>query len=195
MGQKSLRILSKEFGPTPAAISKHAKKNGWVRDKSQEVRDKTQAALLTPKVNNMVNAPTPEDIDRAVQTNVQVIKSHRKSIGKSQAIVNLLSTQLEDAASNREELEAEAEAEATKPDGKVDVRKRNRLIKAISLPAHAAVLRDLSTAQKNLIALERQAFNLDDKEADKAKDITELLTEIAGVTRGIHNNDKRKIRE
>jgi hypothetical protein len=38
------------------------------------------------------------------------------------------------------------------------------MLKAVSLPTHAGVLRDLSIAQKNLIYLERQAFNLNDKE-------------------------------
>lgn len=163
LGQKSLRTLSSEFGPTPGAISKRSKKYGWVQDRSKEVRQKTNAALLkeTPTGNTQGNTPTPEDVERAVQTNVHVIKAHRKSIGNSQRLVDLLSSQLKDAAENREELEDQVDSECAKPDGKTDFRKRNRFMKAISLPAHAAVLRDLSTAQKNLIALERQAFNLD----------------------------------
>lgn len=189
MGQKSLRTLSDEFGPTPAGISKHAKTHGWIQDKTKEVREKTQAALLTEQVDKDVNSPTQEDIERAVRSNVQVIKSHRKSIGKSQALVDLLSSQLEDAATNRDEFETQIDGECVKADGGINYQKRNRLRKALSLPSHAAVLRDLSTAQKNLIALERQAFNLNETD-DTHNDLSELLKEIAGATRGIGNNRK-----
>lgn len=170
LGQKSVRTIAREFNCSPGSISKWAKKHGWVRDKSEEVRKKTQAALITetPDGNTHGNTPTPEDVERAVLTNVHVIKAHRKSIGNSQRLVDLLSSQLKDAAGNRDELEAKIEAECEKPDGKTDYQKRNRLKKAVSLPAHAAVLRDLSTAQKNLIALERQAFNLTDKGEEPA---------------------------
>jgi hypothetical protein len=35
------------------------------------------------------------------------------------------------------------------------------MLKAVSLPAHIVALKDLSTVLKNLIPLERQAFNVD----------------------------------
>lgn len=169
MGQKSLRTLSSEFGPTPAGISKHAKSHGWVQDKTHEVRSKTRAALLTDKVDNTVNTPTPADIDRAVRSNVQIIREHRHDIKKGRELVSLLSSQLEVAAGNRETIESDI-YEDTKGDKKIDSKRRNAMMKAVSLPAHAGVLRDLSTALKNLIPLERQAFNIDDQGAGDEPD-------------------------
>lgn len=159
LGQKSMRTLAVEYNVNVSNISRRAKKYLWSQDKSDEIRQRTQAAIVASDRN----IPTPQDIDVAVQTNKQVILSHRKSIGKTQELVDLLSSQLDDAARNRAELEGQVDGECRKKEGGIDYQKRHRLRRALSLPAHASVLRDLSTAQKNLVALERQAFNLDDK--------------------------------
>ena len=173
MGQKSLRTLADEFGLSASSISRRAAKYKWVQDKATEIRVKTQAGLIAQQKTqqslqcngkrNAVapdtgNPPTSDDIERAVRTNIEVIKSHRKAIGRNQRIVDLLASQLEVAAQTRDELSKEIDTETA--EDKTAYR-RAQLKKAISLPAHAAVLRDLSTAQKNLITMERQAFNLD----------------------------------
>ena len=56
--------------------------NGWVQDKTKEIRDKTKAALVThqSKRTTKRTTPTREDIDRAVQTNIEIIRGHRKDI-------------------------------------------------------------------------------------------------------------------
>lgn len=43
-----------------------------------------------------------------------------------------------------------------------DSERRAKLMKAVALPTHASTMRDLSTAMKNLMMLERQAFNVPD---------------------------------
>lgn len=176
LGQKSLRTLSTEFGPTPAGISKHAKAHGWVQDKSDEVKRKTKAALLKEvvDVNQAVNAPTREDINRAVETNVRVIREHRKDVRNGRELVQLLSDQLRFAADNREKLQDDI-YEDTKGDKKPDLKRRNAMMKSVALPSHAGVLRDLSTALKNLIPLERQAFNIDDRPNGPPIDEIELV--------------------
>lgn len=182
VGQLSLRALAEKHGCTAAAISKKAKEKGWVRDASQEVRERTRAALLAqPKeagvdgVNTTVNAPTPADIETAVQTNLQVIGRHRRDIAKGHGLVSMLFQQLEDAATHREEIE-DAICEETK--GDENTRRRNQMLKLVGLPTHAGVLRDLSTALKNLIPLERQAYNLDEQEHEEPYE--ERLRRLAG---------------
>lgn len=46
-------------------------------------------------------------------------------------------------------------------------RRRTQLMRLVSLASHAGVLRDLSAAMKNLIPLERQAYNLDEQEHEE----------------------------
>lgn len=173
VGQLSLRALATKHGTTAGAISKKASAGNWVKDASQEVRERTRAALLTePRkgkareetgdgntVSSGGNAPTQGDIEVAVQTNLHVITRHRRDIAKGHGLVNLLFQQLEQAAISRDELE-DAVIEETA--GDENNQRRNRMLKALSLPTHAGVLRDLSTALKNLVPLERQAYNLDD---------------------------------
>ncbi|WP_447593554.1 hypothetical protein [Aquipseudomonas campi] len=178
LGQLSLRALATKHGTTPGAISKKAKAREWVQDASQEVRERTRAALLTePRkektkkethdgntVSSAGNTPTQEDIEVAVQTNLQVINRHRRDIAKGHGLVSMLFQQLECAATSRDELEAFVEEETAGDENAV---RRNKLMKAISLPTHAGVIRDLSTALKNFIPLERQAFNLDEQEHEE----------------------------
>lgn len=170
-GGMSMRALCEKHGANPGNASRKAKLNGWVQDATQEVRERTRAALITsetPKDNTVVsqnNAPTREDVEVAVQTNLAVIKRHRKDIGQGQEIVSLLMRQLIDTAVNRESIENDIEIE-TKDDD--NGQRRYRMNKAVSLPSNAAVLRDLSTAMKNLVALERQAFNLDEAGSEES---------------------------
>lgn len=173
VGQLSLRALATKHECTAAAISKKAKEKGWVRDATAEVRERTRAALLTAprkeeaKVNggnSTVNTPTQEDIEVAVQTNLQVINRHRRDIAKGHDIVSMLFMQLEQAATCREEIENLICEETQEDDNS---RRRSQMLKMVSLPSHAGVLRDLSTALKNLIPLERQAYNLDEQQHEE----------------------------
>ena len=93
LGQKSLRVLSAEFGPGVSTISERAKRHNWVQDKSEEVKRKTNAALTN--TNNNPNTPTPEDIERAVKTNVEVVRQHRKLIGRTVAFADKLLAEYE----------------------------------------------------------------------------------------------------
>jgi hypothetical protein len=173
IGQLSMRALATKHNCTAAAISKKAKEKSWVKDATQEVRERTRAALIVQGGNdsdlvngvNAVNTPTREDVEVAVQTNLAVIKRHRKDIGQGQEIVSLLMGQLIDTAANRESIENDIEIETNGDD---NGQRRYRMNKAISLPSNAAVLRDLSTAMKNLVALERQAFNLDEAGSEES---------------------------
>jgi hypothetical protein len=180
MGHKTLRTLSVEFGPHPSNISRQAKKHGWVQDKTQEVRERTRAALIEQNAtgdgdarNKKRNNPTPEDIDRQVRTNISVIRDHRSGIKKGMGLVSVLSDQLKDVAQNREEYEGQIvqDTEPAAEGDRVDLKRRNAMLRAISLPANAGTLRDLSTALKNFVALERQAYNLDEagSEIDNVK--------------------------
>ncbi len=169
VGQMSLRALATKHKVSPGAISKKAKARGWVQDASQEVRERTRAALIaapepaeTPSGNTVSiggNTPTRADIDVAVSTNLTVIHGHRQDIAAGRSLIGLLFVQLGEVARDRETIENLIEEE-TKDDE--NGQRRQKMLKAVSLPGHATVLRDLSTALKNLIPLERQAFNLDE---------------------------------
>jgi len=186
LGQKSIRTLATENRVSPSTISRRVHKEGWVQDKTEEIRVRTRAALNVQNDPNATQHPTQQkrntpsraDIEIAVMTNVTVIREHRKSILTGRQLVQLLAGQLNEAANKRNEIEEDIciDTEKGGEGGKkeTDYRRRNTMLKAVSLPAHAAVLRDLSTALKNLIPLERQAFNLDE---DKEKKTPAMMSD------------------
>jgi hypothetical protein len=103
-----------------------------------------------------LSEPTGRDIATAAVTNVLVVREHRRDIKKGRALASMLADQLNSAMVYRDDLQSEIDAETAD-----DPARRISLSRAISLPAHAAILRDLSAAMKNFIPLERQAFGLD----------------------------------
>lgn len=159
-GQLSIREIARTHGTTDTAIRKRAKAHDWTRDLSSQVREQVRADLVRGEVRTP-NAPAnlKEAVEVAAARGVEVVRSHRKDIGDGRELVGLLFKQLKDAANNRDAIEDAIWAETASD--KTSER-RNAMLQAVSLPRHAGALRDLSTALKNLIPLERQAFNLDE---------------------------------
>lgn len=162
-GQLSNVMLGKKYGVTEGAIRKRAKAEGWQKDLADAVRQQVKEKLVRDEVR-APNARDREIVEAAATTGAEVVRRHRRDISKGQDIVSMLFGQLEDAASNRAELE-EAIEEETK--GDETSRRRTQLMRLVSLASHAGVLRDLSAAMKNLIPLERQAYNLDEMEHEE----------------------------
>ncbi|WP_431484189.1 hypothetical protein [Pseudomonas solani] len=162
-GQLSNVMLGKKYGVTEGAIRKRAKAEGWQKDLADAVRQQVKEKL----VRDEVRAPTARDreiVEAAATTGADVVRRHRRDISKGQGLVSVLFSQLEEAATNRAELE-DAIEEETKNDE--TTRRRTQLMRLVSLASHAGVLRDLSAAMKNLIPLERQAYNLDEMEHEE----------------------------
>lgn len=158
-GQLSIREIARRYGLTDGAIRKKAKECLWQRDLVQEVRDAVRTKLVREEVR-ITDATDREIIEAAATRGAEVVRIHRSDIRAGQAVVAKLSKQLFEAIGVREDLEKEVVA-ATK--GAKGWSRREKMLRAISIPSHAGVIRDLSVALKNLIPLERQAFNLDDR--------------------------------
>ena len=202
LGQKSVRTIAEEIGVSHTTVNKWVKKNGWVQDKSREVLERTRAALSTPPpipdvpeqvVVSSEGSTQDSTVDRdsdlsrdpeadpeadderavevAVQTNLAVIRGHRKHLSHKLGLVDMFSRQLEDAGNSRERIIDMIMQED------VPHQRRVAMLKAVSLPTHAAVIRDLSVALRNMIPLERQAFGLDEKSAPPPRSLSENLTE------------------
>lgn len=162
-GQLSVREIASQFDCSHTGIQKKAKKNGWKRNLIKDVK-KEVARKTVARVANLNDTATDDEIiEAAAERGAEVESVHRKDIQQSQSLVRLLQGQLIEAATNRDEIEDSIYDETKGKDGSpTQTKKRNRMLRAVSLPAHATVLRDLSVAQKNLIYLERQAWNLNE---------------------------------
>ena len=189
LGQKTIRAIGSQYGVSHVTIIRRARKEGWVQDKTKEILIKTNAGLASYQEGATKKATTltKDDIEKAVQTNIQVITNHRKDIRLNQQLISLLSAQLKDAAENREELADGVDDECKRGDGTKDGQKRARLLRALALPAHSAILLSLTAAQKNLVVLERQAYNIgNDAGGDDEEGIVKKIT-IELVSPGANN--------
>jgi hypothetical protein len=165
LGQKTTRAIGAEHGISHTAVQKRAKKYGWVQDKSLEVLEKTRAALLAQnKVSKPVAAPTENDINIAVETNVAIILSHRKSIAKLQKVEEKLISEL-----------------SNKPTKLYIAQYQGLIIEkeiGLTIAEKAQAANNLASVQKHRITLERQAFGLDKIDQPTGDPISDLLTEV-----------------
>jgi hypothetical protein len=140
----SVREIARHAGVDEKAIRKRAKANGWERDLSDKVRERVRAALVRNEVRNEVRTEadlrTEEEIvETAANQAIELVRQHRKAIRAQRATLEELGRELDGAMAAGN----------------------------IPLSARTAILKDLSMILKNLIPLERQAFNLDSSEPPK----------------------------
>lgn len=159
-GQFTVREIGRQYGASHTAINKRAKEKGWKRDLSKRVREEVSTRLVSSEVSNEKQAETEaEAINLAAARGVQVVREHREAIKRGQTLVSDLMDELREATSSREEIEAAIETETDKDR---DSKRRNSMLRAVSLPSRSTVVGNLATALKTLVGLERQAFNLDE---------------------------------
>jgi hypothetical protein len=90
----------------------------------------------------------------AALTQVTVVRDHRAAISNGRSLTMRLITELDVETSHLGEMKREIDAGPDSPS------RRNAMLKAVSLPSRAAVMRDLAAACRAWVGLERQAFSI-----------------------------------
>lgn len=179
-GILSIREVAKLHGITDKAVRNKAKAADWQRDLSAKVAEKVRTELVRSQSAPADKIQTEREIvDVAAATVVQVVRSHRIRIAKATSVVDMLTQQLIEAASSRDDLEDEIE-EMTKGDRTSE--RRTRLMRAVALITHSSVAVNLTSAQKSLIGMERQAFNIKEDSEPERDDLSALLAQINGTS-------------
>jgi hypothetical protein len=171
-GALSIRTIAERNGISDTAIRKKAKASGWVRDLSEQVRKEVRNKLVRGEVRDGQCANPERDaeiVEEAAEEGATVVRSHRRDIRKASNLANLLMDDLLTTIQRRDAIEDAIEEETR---GDSNGMRRANMLGAVSLPSNAKTLFQLSSAMKNLQVLERQAFNLDDKE--QSSDVDEL---------------------
>lgn len=183
-GIKTLRQIGEEQGVTHVAINKRAKRDSWSRDLAAKIRAKADElvtkSLVTSSVTKEGLAAERSVIDANAEAIKQVRLGHRTDIQRGRRILMALFGELEQqtGAANVALLEELGELLRKEDDKGVD--KLNDLYrKIISLPARAKTMKDLGETLRVMVAMERQAFGLDDKDALPIDPLTSLLHSIA----------------
>lgn len=167
-----------------AAIIKHFTKLGIPRNLAEKIKAKSDAmvtqAMVTEQVTPVTIKRDQQIIEDAATQLTHVRLAQRKDIQRSRSIAMRLFDELEHAVGveNAENLEKLGELLRSEDDKSRDAL-NDVYMKIISMPSRVKSMKDLSDTLKTLIALERQAFGLDDDNNKPVDALADLLNRIA----------------
>lgn len=155
-GIKTLRQIADEHGISHVAINKRAKKDDWIRDLSAKIDKKADELVTKELVTNLVTKEQKIAEKQIIDANAQAIAeirlSHRKDFVRFKNTIENLQKELDEL---------------------------NKLKDPDNLALRTKVLKDLTDTHAKLVALERQAYNMDKEQVQTADPLTELITTIA----------------
>lgn len=169
-GIKSLRTIAGEHGVTEGAIRKRAKRDGWERDLAPKIKAKAEDLVRKATVRNMVRTETAMSERVLIEVNAQVqtdiILTHRTDIQRSRTLTMKLLEELEIATGDNDLLRQLGDLMYSPDKNGVD--KLNELYnKIIAMPGRVDSMKKLADTLKTLIALEREAFGIDEKKGEE----------------------------
>ncbi len=167
-----------------AAIIKHFTKLGIPRNLAEKIKAKSDAmvtqAMVTEQVTPVTIKRDQEIIEDAATQLTNIRLGQRKDIQRSRKIAMSLFDELEHQVGieNVENLEKLGELLRSEDDKGRDAL-NDLYMKIISMPGRVKSMKDLSDTLKTLIALERQAFGLDDENNKPVDALTALLERVS----------------
>ena len=183
-GVKSLREIATDHEISEGAIRKRAKRDDWVRDLSEKIKAKAEDLVRKEQVRSEVRTQNTisekETIDANANLVASVRLSQRKDIQRSRKIAMSLFDELEMMVGQENVKLLEMLGELMwSPDDKCNDKVNDLYMKIISMPGRVKSMKDLSDTLKTLIALERQAFGLDDENNKPVDALTALLERVS----------------
>lgn len=179
---KSVAQIAKEFGIKDSTLRSRAKRNGWSRDLAKRIRLEANKIVNADAVKREVGRLESIEnttVEENAKLTASIRISHREDIGKARALSMMLLEDLKAqiGADNRARLEdlfiAALQAEV------VDVSALEAYERVTSVSNHVRTLKDLADIMTKFVALERQAYGLDDTDSSPVDALTSLLHSIA----------------
>ena len=183
-GVKSIRQIAGENEIAESGIRRRAKQYEWVRDLSEKIKAKADDIVRKESVRSVVRTKTTISEKDTIDANANEVASvrlaHRKDIQRSRKIAMSLFDELEMMVGQENVKLLEMLGELMwSPDDKGNDKVNDLYMKIISMPGRVKSMKDLSDTLKTLIALERQAFGLDDENNKPVDALTALLETVS----------------
>jgi hypothetical protein len=166
--------LARQHGCSRTAIQKRVKAEKWSRDLSSAVRQAANAKLVQEdaKIAGYNQGSDRDTIERASDTRVDVIKSHRRDINRLCGLEETIVEKLKN--SPKKTYITQFKGDIVKEDI------------GITVMEMSAALNNLVNTMQKRIQLERQAFNIKDDDQDNTVNpIAQILKDIDGTSRGL----------
>ncbi|EKN5163599.1 hypothetical protein DVP14_17170 [Yersinia enterocolitica] len=185
-GLMSIREIASQHGITHGAINKRAKRDGWERDLKAKIKSKADALVSKREVSTQVSTGKALSERILIEANAEVIANvrmeHRGDIRRAREITNALFDELGAECADIEALRKLGEL-MLQPDENGRDRLNEVYQSIIALPERVKAVKALSDAMKNLIGLERQAYDIGDDKGDnvvsKLSDLMDSLSQGA----------------
>lgn len=170
-GLMSVREIASQQGITHGAINKRAKRDGWERDLKAKIKAKADALVSKREVSTLVSTEKAVTERILIEANAEVIANvrmeHRGDIRRAREITNALFDELGAECADIDALRKLGEL-MLQPDENGRDRLNEVYQSIIALPERVKAVKALSDAMKNLIGLERQAYDIGDDKGDNA---------------------------
>lgn len=184
-GVKSQALISKEYGVSRAAMQKRFDKLGITRDLGGKVRSaaatkvaQTVAEQAAPQSFTASPASERDIIEANAAMQSQIILQHRSDIQRSRRLSMALLNELEQQTDHLDLIEQLQDA-LHDPDDKGLARRLELLERLTSLGSRAGTMKSLADTLRSLVALERQAFGLDEKsDEDSGNGIEDAIKRV-----------------
>lgn len=183
-GVKSLRQIASEQNVSEGAIRKRSKRDDWSRDLSKKIQakadDLVRKETVRSEVRTKLTITEKDTIDANGQKQASIRITHRKDISRARSISMKLFDELElmVGAENVGLLQQLGEL-LYSPDDKGMDKLNDLYMKVINLPNRVKAIKELSDTMKTLVALERQAYGLEEKENTTVDALTSMLERIS----------------
>ncbi|CNG70555.1 Uncharacterized conserved protein [Yersinia enterocolitica] len=181
-GLMSIREIASQHGITHGAINKRAKRDGWERDLKAKIKAKADALVSKREVSTEKALSERILIEANAEVIANVRMEHRGDIRRAREITNALFDELGAECADIESLRKLGEL-MLQPDENGRDRLNEVYQSIIALPERVKAVKALSDAMKNLIGLERQAYDIGEDKGDnvvsKLSDLMDSLSQGA----------------
>ncbi|EPQ5994571.1 TPA: hypothetical protein OME03_000520 [Klebsiella pneumoniae] len=182
-GLMSLREIASQHGISEGAIRKRAKRDDWSRDLAAKVKERADDLVRKAEVRKQVRTETALSERVLIEATAEVVAAvrmeHRGDIRRAREITNALFDELGAECADVDSLRKLGELMLSPDENGRD--KLNEIYHSIiSMPERVKAVKALSDALKNLIGLERQAYDIDGPEGDNSvKQLSELMDSLS----------------
>lgn len=182
-GVMSLREIASQHGISEGAIRKRAKRDDWSRDLAAKVKERADDLVRKAEVRKQVRTETALSERVLIEATAEVVAAvrmeYRGDIRRAREITNALFDELGAECADVDSLRKLGELMLSPDENGRD--KLNEIYHSIiSMPERVKAVKALSEALKNLIGLERQAYDIDGPEGDNSvKQLSELMDSLS----------------
>ncbi|MBA6105678.1 hypothetical protein LU689_28295 [Pseudomonas asiatica] len=185
-GVLSVREIAAAHEVSHTAINKRAKREGWDRDLKAKIKAKADALVSKREVSTEVSSKQAETEREIIELNAEVIANirmaHRGDISRSRRLTNKLLDELESLTDEqgtiKELIDQLKDGDHEDGEAMADVLALAKKMSA--LPARTKTMKELAETLKTLVALERQAYDLDVKQGGSEEDtLSKLMDELS----------------